>query len=64
MNTIGGDLVNTFAPLNFTELENQAQRLVGGFLKEETNYNYKFVHDSVYEAVGAFLCETYITETT
>lgn len=63
LNAIGGDLVKKFAPLNFTELENQAQRLVGGFLKEETNGNYKFVHDSVYEAVGAFLCETYITET-
>nr|XP_022293622.1 uncharacterized protein LOC111104129 isoform X2 [Crassostrea virginica]XP_022293623.1 uncharacterized protein LOC111104129 isoform X2 [Crassostrea virginica]XP_022293624.1 uncharacterized protein LOC111104129 isoform X2 [Crassostrea virginica]XP_022293625.1 uncharacterized protein LOC111104129 isoform X2 [Crassostrea virginica] len=63
LENVGAGMVRNMAPLNFGELENEAQRLVGGFLKEENDGMYTFIHDSVYEAVGAFLCETYVTET-
>ena len=63
LENVGAGMVRNMAPLNFEELENEAQRLVGGFLKEENDGMYTFIHDSVYEAVGAFLCETYVTET-
>ena len=63
LQNVGAGMVRNIAPLNLGELENEAQRLVGGFLKEENDGMYTFIHDSVYEAVGAFLCETYVTET-
>ena len=62
LENIGAGMVNNMAPLNFTELENDAQKLVGSFLKDKNDGMYTFVHDSVKEAVGTFLCETYLTE--
>lgn len=55
--------MKNFEPFDFNGLVNEAQRLIGAFLKEENDHIYKFVHDSVYEAVGAWFCESYIAET-
>ncbi|XP_062579605.1 uncharacterized protein LOC134241585 [Saccostrea cucullata] len=63
LNDISKDLIDNFIPLDFTELANVAQRLQGSFFLVETEGNYKFVHDSIHDAVGAYFCETYFTET-
>ena len=55
--------VNNFEQLDLNGLEYEAQRFIGSFLKEESIGSYRFVHDSVYEAVGAFLCESDVTNT-
>lgn len=55
--------VNNFEQLDLNGLEYEAQRFIGSFLKEESMGSYRFVHDSVYEAVGAFLCESDVTDT-
>lgn len=63
---ISPDLVKNFEPFDFNGLEEKAQKLSGAFFKEigeVGEHKYKFVHDSVYEAVGAYFCETYFTET-
>lgn len=52
-------ILTQFAPFEFRDLESDAQRLSGAFLKEVGEHAYKFVHDSVYDAVAAYLCETY-----
>lgn len=60
------DLVKNFEPFDFNGLEEKAKKLSGAFFKEigeASQHKYKFVHDSVYEAVGAYFCETYFTET-
>lgn len=57
------DLLTTFAPFNFDELEREAQRLLGTFFKKVDEQKYRFVHDSVFEAVGTYFCETYVTGT-
>lgn len=63
LNQISKDLLLNFAPCDFRNLEREAQRLLGTFLQEVGEHNYKFVHDSIYEAVGAYFCETYVIET-
>lgn len=63
LDIISKDLRTNFEPFDFKELLPEAQRLVGMFLKEEGESSFKFVHDSVYEAVGAWFCETYIIQT-
>lgn len=63
LDNISKVLLPNFEPFDFRRLEQEAQRLVGAFLKEESDNNFKFVHDSVYEAVGSWLCETFCTET-
>lgn len=66
LNKMSPDLVKNFEPFDFNGLEEKAQKLSGAFLKEigeAGEYKYQFVHDSVYEAVGAYFCETYFTET-
>lgn len=63
LDKISNVLLPNFEPFDFRGLEHEAQRLVGAFLKEESDNNFKFVHDSVYEAVGSWLCETFRTET-
>ncbi|XP_078327207.1 uncharacterized protein LOC111103928 [Crassostrea virginica] len=55
--------VNNLEQLDLNGLEYEAQRFIGSFLKEESIGSYRFVHDSVYEAVGAFLCESDVTDT-
>lgn len=63
LNQISKDLLSNFAPCDFRNLEREAQRLLGTFLQEVGERSYKFVHDSIYEAVGAYFCETYVMET-
>lgn len=65
LNKISPDLVKNFDPFDFNRLEEKAQKLSGAFFKEVGEvgeHKYKFVHDSVYEAVGAYFCETYFNE--
>lgn len=63
LNKIFPDLIANFEPLEFRKLEFAAQRLLNILVKEVGENKYEFVHDSVYEAVGAYFCETYVTET-
>lgn len=63
LNKISPDLIANFEPLEFSELEFAAQRLLNILVKGIGENKYEFVHDSVYEAVGAYFCETYVTET-
>lgn len=63
LNKISPDLIANFEPLEFRELEFAAQRLLNILVKGIGENKYEFVHDSVYEAVGAYFCETYVTET-
>ena len=63
LDKVSTKLLKSFEPFTFNGLVNEAQRLVGAFLKEESDHIYKFLHDSVYEAVGAWFCESYIAET-
>lgn len=63
LDNISPDLVANFDPFDFSELEDEAKRLSGAFLKEVSDNTYKFIHDSVYEAVGAYFCETYVIKT-
>lgn len=60
---ISADLLANFYPFDFKDLEAEAQRLSGAFFKKVGEYEFRFVHDSVYEAVGAFLCEAYPIKT-
>lgn len=64
LDRISQDLLLNFDPFDFKNLENEAQRLSGTFFKKINDHVYRFVHDSVYEAVGAYLCEAYFIETT
>lgn len=63
LDKVSTQLLKNFAPFDFNGLVHEAQRLVGAFLKEESDNIYKFVHDSIYEAVGAWFCESYIAQT-
>lgn len=63
LNKISPDFIANFEPLEFRELEFAAQRLLNILVKEVGENKYEFVHDSVYEAVGAYFCETYVNET-
>lgn len=63
LNKVSKDLLSNFTPSNFRNLESEAQRLLGTFIKEVDENTYKFVHDSVYEAVGAYFCEKFVMET-
>lgn len=63
LNKISSDLVANFDPFDFNGLEEKAQKLSGAFFKAVGEHKYKFVHESVYEAVGAYFCETYFSET-
>lgn len=63
LDNISTDLVSNFDPFDFSELEDEAQRLSGAFFKKVSDNTYKYIHDSVYEAVGAYFCETYVINT-
>lgn len=60
---VSPNILAHFSPFDFRELESEAQRLTGTFFKEVGEHSYKFLHDSVYEAMAAYLCETYVSET-
>lgn len=60
---ISTDLLSHFGPFDFQALESEAERLTGAFLREVGDNIYTFCHDSVFEAVGAYFCERYATET-
>lgn len=62
LDKVSENIIPNFEPFNFRELESEAQRLSGAFFKRIGENVYKFVHDSVYEAVETYLCETYVTE--
>lgn len=62
LDKISQNLVTNFDPFDFSELEDEAKRLSGAFFKEVSVCTYK-IHDSVYEAVGAYFCETYVIKT-
>lgn len=63
LDKVSPNLLPNFGPFNFQGLESEAESLSGAFFKLVGEHTYKFVHDSVYEAVGAYLCETYVMET-
>lgn len=63
LENVSPNLLLNFGPFDFYELESEAESLSGAFFKLVGEHTYKFVHDSVYEAVGAYLCETYVIET-
>lgn len=60
---VSPNILTHFGPFDFRELEIEAQRLSGAFLKEVGEHSYKFLNDSVYEAMATYLCETYVSET-
>lgn len=62
-NVSSSDLLSHFGPLDFRDIESEAERLSDAFFKEFDEHMYTFFHDSVFEAVGAYFCETYVTET-
>lgn len=61
--SVSTDLLNHFGPFDFEALDSEAERLTGAFLKEVSDHTYTFFHDSVFEAVGTYFCETYGRET-
>lgn len=63
LDNVSSDLRRHFGPLDFCNIESEAERLSGAFFTEVDEHTYTFFHDSVYEAVGAYFCETYVTET-
>lgn len=63
LDNISKDLLERFQPFDFKNLDVEACRLSGTFFTKIDECIYRFVHDSVYEAVGSYLCETYVTET-
>lgn len=63
LDKISPHLVTNFDPFDFSKLEDEAKRLSGAFFKEVSDCTYNFIHDSVYEAVGAYFCETYVIKT-
>lgn len=63
LNSISPCLLKHFGPFNFKELRRKAQKLSGTLLMELGGNNFRFIHDSVYEATGAYICETYVCET-
>lgn len=63
LDKVSKNIIPNFGPFDFRDLEVEAHRLSGAFFKRIGENKYKFVHDSIYEAVGMYLCETYVTET-
>lgn len=62
LDNVSRDIIQNFEPFDFRDLEGEAQRLLGTFFEKNGEHEYKFVHDSVYEAVETYLCEKYVTE--
>lgn len=62
LDKVSRDIIQNFEPFDFRDLEGEAQRLLGAFFKKFGKHDYKFVHDSVYEAVETYLCDRYVTE--
>lgn len=63
VNSYSPDAMQIFSPLDFKGLSPIARKLTGPFFIE-IEKGFKFVHDSVYEAVGDFFCEKYFDQTT
>lgn len=61
--SVSTDLLIHFGPFDFEDLDSEAERLTDAFLREVSDHTYTFFHDSVFEAVGTYFCETYATET-
>lgn len=62
LDEISPELQGNFGPFYFQELAKEAHLLTGTFLHEVSENTYKFIHESVYEAVVAYFCETYVIE--
>lgn len=62
-NVFSCDLQKHFGPFDFHDLESEAERLTDAFFRKIGEHKYAFFHDSIFEAVGAYFCETYVTET-
>lgn len=62
LDKISSDLLRQFGPFDFRDLECEADRLADVFFSNVDEHTYTFFHDSVFEAVGAYFCETYVTE--
>lgn len=60
---VSPNILKHFDPFNFRDLKKEAQKLSGTFFELVGEHTCKFLHDSIYEAVEAYLCETYVTET-
>lgn len=52
-----------FGPFAFKDMERKAQQFGEFFKTNHSGHQYTFVHDSVYEAVGAYFCEQSIERT-
>lgn len=63
LDRISPDLRQYFGPFDFQDLESEAERLADAFFKPVGEHMYTFFHDSVFEATGAYFCETYVTKT-
>lgn len=63
LDKISPDLRRHFGPFDFRDLESEAERLADAFCKAVGEHMYTFFHDSIFEAVGSYFCETYVTET-
>lgn len=62
-NVSSSDLLRHFGPFDFRDIESEAERLTDAFFTEVDEHTYTFFHDNVFEAVGGYFCETYVTET-
>jgi hypothetical protein len=63
INAISTDFVRVFNPLDFKDLTRCAQKLLGAFLMAVEGGGFKYIHDSVFEAVGTYFCHAFFEET-
>lgn len=63
LENVSSDLLRHFGPFDFRDIEYEAERLSNAFFTEVDEHTYTFFHDCVFEAVGTYFCETYVTET-
>lgn len=62
LNAISTDLLQRFNPLDFKDLTRCAQKHKGAFFMDHEGGGFRYVHDSVFEAVGTYLCDTFFEE--
>lgn len=63
LDNVSSNLLRHFGPFDFRDLECEAERLADAFFRNVDEHTYTFFHDSVFEAVEAYFCETYVIET-
>lgn len=62
LNAISTDLLQIFNPLDFKDLTRCAQKHKGAFFMDVEGGGFRYVHDSVFEAVGTYFCDTSFEE--